>query len=53
MVNFLKKVPAIVQSGSVKSNPLKLWDGGLDGMKDGLKYMMDGKVSGQKLVYRV
>ena len=53
MAQFLKKVPELVMSGQVKPNPVKLWEGGLGAINAGLKYMMDGKVSGEKIVYRV
>ena len=53
MTQFLKKVPELVKSGQVKPNPVKLWDGGLEAINAGLKFMMDGKISGEKIVYRV
>ena len=53
MAAFLKKVPDLVKSGAVKPNPVKLWDGGLDAVNDGLQYMRDGKNSGEKIVYRL
>lgn len=53
MANFLKKVPDLVSAGAVKPNPVKLWEGGLEAINDGLQYMREGKVSGEKLVYRV
>lgn len=53
MAHFLKKVPELVKSGQVKPNPTKLVDGGLNGIEIGLKFMMDGKHSGEKIVYRV
>ena len=53
MVAFLKKVPQIVKDGAVKPLPIKLWEGGLDAIPDGLQYMREGKVSAQKIVYRV
>lgn len=53
MAQFLKKVPELVKSGQIKPNPTTLVDGGLDGIDAGLKLMMDGKHSGEKIVYRV
>lgn len=53
MAAFLKKVPALVSSGAIKPNPVKLWDGGLASINDGLQYMKEGKLSGGKIVYRV
>jgi len=53
MVHFLKKVPDLVSSGAIKPNPVKVWEGGLYAIKDGLQYMREGKHSGEKIVYRV
>ena len=53
MAAFLQKLPAIVQGGGVKPNLIKLWDGGLGAVKDGFAYMKEGKVTGEKIVYRV
>jgi len=53
MVQFLRKLGGIVQAGSIKPNPVKLWDGGLESVKDGFKYMKDGKVSAEKIVYKL
>jgi hypothetical protein len=32
---------------------VKLWPGGLEAINDGFKYMREGKVSGEKLVFRI
>lgn len=53
MVQFLKKVPELVREGKVKPLPVKLWKGGLDAIPQGLRYMKEGRVSGEKIVYRV
>ena len=53
MAQFLKKVPGFVSAGLIKPNPVKLWEGGLDGANAGLDYMREGKNSGEKLVYRI
>ena len=53
MANFLKKVPEIIATGAVKPNRVKLWEGGLSAIPEGFKYMEEGKVSGEKIVYRV
>ncbi|KAH9928552.1 GroES-like protein [Epithele typhae] len=53
MVSFLEKVPELVKSGAVKPLPIKAWEGGLDGLADGLQYMREGKVSAEKIVYRL
>lgn len=53
MVEFLKKTPELVNSGAVRPNPVKLWPGGLESVKDGLDYLKEGKNSGEKVVYRI
>ena len=53
MVQFLRKLPQLVQDGSVKSLPVKFWDGGLGAISDGLQFMREGKVSAEKIVYRL
>lgn len=53
MVQFLKKVPVLLKDGSIKPVPVKLWEGGLGAIPDGLQYMREGKVSAEKIVYRV
>ncbi|KAI0796357.1 GroES-like protein [Irpex lacteus] len=53
MAQFLKKVPGFVSAGLLKPNPVKLLEGGLDGVNSGLHYMREGKHSGEKLVYRI
>lgn len=53
MAHFLTKVPALVSTGAIKPNPVKLWEGGLAAIPDGFKYMKEGKVTAEKLVYRV
>lgn len=53
MASFLKKVPQLVKDGVVKPPAIKLWQGGLEAIPDGLQYMREGKVSAEKIVYRV
>jgi NADPH:quinone reductase-like Zn-dependent oxidoreductase len=43
----------ILATGKVKSVPVFIQPNGLAGVKDGLQYMQDGKVSAQKLTYRI
>ena len=49
----MPKIEALVNSGKVKPNPVKFWPGGLEAVSEGLQYMREGKVSGEKIVYRV
>ncbi|KAI0748415.1 GroES-like protein [Daedaleopsis nitida] len=53
MVKFLRKLPKLVQDGKIKPLPIKLWEGGLDAIPDGLQYMKEGRVSAEKIVYRL
>ena len=53
MAQFLTKTPELVVSGKIRPNPVKLWEGGLDAIADGLRYMKEGKVSGEKIVYHI
>lgn len=53
MAAFLKKTPELVRTGAIKPNPVKLWPGGLETVKDGLQYLREGKNSGEKVVYRL
>ncbi|KAI0271926.1 chaperonin 10-like protein [Russula aff. rugulosa BPL654] len=49
-VNLFKQILA---TGKVKPVPVFIQPNGLAGVKDGLQYMQDGKVSAQKLTYRI
>ncbi|KAI0721749.1 GroES-like protein [Fomitopsis betulina] len=53
MARFLVKTPELIATGKVKPNPTKLWEGGLNAIPDGLRYMKEGKNSGEKIVYRI
>ena len=52
MAQFLKKLPGLVAAGKIKTNPLKVWPGGIEAIPEGFQYMKEGKVSGEKIVYR-
>ena len=53
MAAFLAKLPQLVKDDLVKPLPIKLWEGGFAAVPDGLQYMREGKVSAEKIVYRV
>ncbi|KAH8099845.1 GroES-like protein [Cristinia sonorae] len=53
MVNFVKKLPELVKSGALLPNPLKYFDGGLSGINAGFDYMIAGKNSAEKIVFRI
>lgn len=46
------QLPELVKEGKLLPQPFKLWPGGLDGVRDGMKYMEEGKVSFEKVVFR-
>jgi len=53
IASFFEKKASRLFSEGLKPNVVKIWDGGLEKIQDGLQYMMDGKVSGEKIVYRI
>jgi hypothetical protein len=50
---FFSLAEKLLDHGLIKSHPIKLMEGGLEGISDGMQYLKDGKVSGVKLVYRI
>jgi len=46
------KLSELVMAGKVKGNPVKVM-GGFDSIIDGFKYMDQGKVHAEKLVYKL
>ncbi|EIN07977.1 zinc-binding oxidoreductase ToxD [Punctularia strigosozonata HHB-11173 SS5] len=53
VAEWLPKITELFQHGKVKPNPVKFWPGGLDAIKDGFEYMKSGKLSAEKIVYRI
>lgn len=51
-VRFIGVAEGLLGEGAFRGNP-KLREGGLDGVLEGLQELRDGRVSGQKLVYKV
>ncbi|TGO51238.1 hypothetical protein BCON_0166g00250 [Botryotinia convoluta] len=43
----------LLENGLIKNHPVKIIYGGLKGILEGMREMKEGKVSGEKLVYRV
>jgi len=43
----------IFATGKIKPNPVFIQPNGIAGVKDGLQYMQEGKVSAEKITYRV
>lgn len=48
-----KQLPELVKEGKIKPQPFKVWPGGLEGIRDGMKFMEDGKVSLEKILFRI
>lgn len=46
-------VPGLVKGGKLKPIPIKLWDGGLDKVDEGLTYLQSGKASAEKVVFNL
>ncbi|TFK91794.1 GroES-like protein [Polyporus arcularius HHB13444] len=53
MAAFIKKLPQWILDGALKPIPVKVWEGGLEGVLGGLQYIREGKASGEKIVCRV
>ena len=53
MASFLKYVPELVKEGKIQPNKVHFWEGGLEAINSGLDFMFEGKVSGEKIVYRL
>ncbi|KAL9103463.1 MAG: hypothetical protein Q9163_001491 [Psora crenata] len=50
---FIPIAEALLAHGKIKAHPPRVREAGLRGILDGLQDMREGKVSGEKLVYRV
>ena len=50
---WMELTEKLVAEGKVKPHPKRLGSGGLDGVLKGMEEMKAGKVSGEKLVYRI
>ena len=49
---FLQKVPDLVKDGKLKPTPIKKLEGGLEKVYSvGYKYLADGKVSAERVVF--
>lgn len=46
-------LPGLVKAGKIKPNAVKLWDGGLEKVEEGLAYLQSGKASAEKVVFRL
>lgn len=50
---WLNYVPSLIESGGLRSNPLWSQSGGLKAIPEGLALLREGKVSGQKVTYKL
>ena len=50
---FVPVAEGLLKEGKIKTHPASVRPGGLAGVLEGLQEMREGKVSGEKLVYRV
>ncbi|KAH9052670.1 dehydrogenase [Lactarius vividus] len=50
---YIDLLTKILATGKIKPNPVHIQSGGLASVKEGLQYMQEGKVSAQKLTYRI
>ncbi|KAK0115321.1 hypothetical protein ONS96_013780 [Cadophora gregata f. sp. sojae] len=50
---FVGLCDELLREGRIKTHPVSKRDGGLDGILGGMMEMKEGKISGQKLVYRI
>ena len=46
-------VPGLVKAKKLQPIPIKLWDGGLDKVDEGLTYLQSGKASAEKVVFNL
>ena len=53
METFIPIAEALLADGKIQVHPPSVRGGGLRGVLDGFQTMRDGKISGEKLVYRV
>lgn len=52
-VKYLGMLPDLLISKKIRANRVKLMDGGLDGIMRGFELQIAGKVSAEKLVYKI
>lgn len=53
MKSFIETVDGLLGEGKVRVHPPSVRERGLQGVLDGLQTMREGRVSGEKLIYRV
>jgi len=50
---YVDVLTKMLATGKIKPNPVHVQPSGLAGVKEGLQFMQEGKVSGQKITYRI
>jgi hypothetical protein len=50
---MVRLTEGLVEEGRVKAHPVKVMEGGLEGILGGMQMLKEGRASGVKLVYRV
>lgn len=50
---FVALTEELLKAKAIKTHPVDLREGGIDGILSGMQDLKDGKVSGAKLVYRI
>lgn len=50
---FMDILPNLVTEGKLKPIKIKLYENGLEDINKGINYMIFGKLSGEKLVFRM
>jgi len=54
LVEYLRKtLPDHLRRGLLRPMKVHLWEGGLENISDGFQYMIQGRVSAEKLVFRL
>lgn len=46
-------LPELIREGDLKPQTNRIYPGGVDGVSDAIKYMKDGKVNFEKILFRV
>ena len=50
---FTETAEVLLQDGDIRPHPIRVMEGGLEGIVAGLQELYDGRVSGEKLVYTI
>jgi hypothetical protein len=51
--DFTDTAEVLLQDGNIRPHPIRIMQGGLEGIVAGLQELYDGRVSGEKLVYTI